>query len=136
MKKLILCLLVCGILVGPFVGIAGAKGDTDKKSKTVTLTGILVDTNCYLKNGDIGNDHMDVKKCGTQCLKDKIPAGLLVGKDLYVLIYPAQVFADYVGEKMEITGELYGANNLVPAKVLVVKNDRKTEVKLNRKNGM
>ncbi len=52
------------------------------KGKNVMVTGILVDTNCYLKDGHTTDDHDAMKKCGRDCLRDGLPAGVLVGKKL------------------------------------------------------
>jgi hypothetical protein len=96
--------------------------DMGQKAKTVTLTGTLVDVACYLDDGDSGNDHMGMKACGTECLKGGSPAGLLVDKTLYVLVFPSSAFADYVGKKVEIIGDGYGTN-LIPKKVSQVNTD-------------
>src|SRR4029079_2180238 len=102
----------------------------NSKGKTVTLKGSLVDTSCFLKEGHDGDDHDNMKACGKDCLKDGIPAGLLVGKKLYVLIFPARVFANYVGKTIEITGELYGDDMLHPSKAEVIEKKGKMTIKL------
>ncbi len=96
--------------------------DMGQKSKTVTMTGILVDVACYLDDGETGNDHMDMKNCGTECLKGGSPAGLLVDKTLYILAFPSSAFANYAGKKVEITGDEYGTN-LIPKKASQVNSD-------------
>ncbi len=95
------------------------------KAAKATLTGTLVDVACYLDDNDTGNDHGGMKACGTECLKGGSPAGLLVGKKLYILAFPAGVFATYVGQKMELTGTVYGETNLIPTKAAVVDKDGK-----------
>lgn len=135
MKKLLAVLLTVG-LVGAY-SVARAeemKMDTGSKTKKETLTGTLVDVACYLDDGDTGNDHGGMKACGTECLKGGSPAGLLVGKKLYILAFPAPVFKDYVGQKLELTGMVYGGSNFIPTKVAVVDKDgKKTEISIKGK---
>lgn len=103
------------------------------KGKEVTITGILVDTNCYLKDGHTTDDHDSMKKCGRDCLRDGLPAGVLVGKKLYVLIFPGTVFSDYAGKTVEVSGTQYGDDILIPEKALVVEKDGKKSIKLKGK---
>ena len=108
--------------------------DKTAKPQKVTVSGTLVDVACYLDDGDAGNDHMDMKKCGTECLKGGSPAGLLVGSKLYTIVFPAPAFADYVGKQVELTGDLYDSTNLLPAKAaLVDKDGKKTNISLKGK---
>lgn len=100
MKKSLATALMLGVIL---VYSFGRADDMGQKAKTVTMTGTLVDVACYLDDGDSGNDHMGMKGCGTECLKGGSPAGLLVDKTLYVVVFPASAFADYVGKKVEIT---------------------------------
>lgn len=85
-------------------------------TQTLTLKGTLVDTNCYLEEGDTGDDHGGDQGCGRACLKSGIPAGLLVGTKLYILITPCLDLMDYVGKTIEATGVLYGDNLFMPNK--------------------
>ncbi len=135
MKKLAALLLTLGFMAAYSAGWAD---DMDMnqggKPQKVTLTGTLVDVACYLDDGDSGNDHMGMKGCGTQCLKGGSPAGLLVGKKLYILAFPAPVFADYVGQQVELTGDLYGASNLIPTKAASIDKDgKKTTINIKGK---
>jgi len=102
-----------------------AATDKSDKAKKVTVTGTLVDVACYLDDGDAGDDHMGMKKCGAECLKGGSPSGLLVDKKLYILIFPASAFANYVGQKVEITGDLYGETNIIPVKADAIDKDGK-----------
>lgn len=121
MKKIWVLVLTLGLALAWTTGRAEeGKGET---AKTVTVTGTLVDVACYLDDHDTGNDHMGMKACGTECLKGGSPAGLLSGKKLYILVFPASTFAGYVAKKVEITGELYGQANLVPKKASEVGED-------------
>ena len=101
------------------------KMDQGSKAKKVTLTGTLVDVTCYLEEGDTGNDHGGMKACGTECLNGGSPAGLLVDKNLYILAFPAPAFSKYVGKKVELTGDVYGANNLIPTKAFEIDKEGK-----------
>lgn len=129
MKKLLAFVLTVGLVAaGSMVRADDMKGmtmDKDTKGKKVTLKGTLVDVTCYLDDGDTGNDHGGMKACGTECLKGGSPAGLLVGKKLYIVVFPAAVFADYAGQQVELTGELYGSTNLIPSKAFAIDKDGK-----------
>lgn len=103
--------------------MAGFTAAHAAKAQMKTLTGTLVDVACYLDDNDTGNDHMGMKKCGTECLKGGSPAGLLVDKKLYVLAFPASAFADHVGKKLELTGELYPGDVFIPKKAAEVGKD-------------
>jgi hypothetical protein len=74
--------------------------------KKVTLEGTLVDSKCYLADHSLtGNDHMGTKNCGTICLKQGNPAGLLTReKHFHILVAPALALAPYVGQEVRITG--------------------------------
>ena len=108
--------------------MASMTNTTPTVQKTVTVRGILVDVACYLDDGDSGNDHMGMKACGTACLNQGSPAGLLVGSRLYILVFPAANFANYVGKTVEVKGDLYGDTNLIPAKAFVVEADGKKQI--------
>ena len=137
MKKLLAFALVAGLMTAYSVGRAdNDMKDMDKgaKTKKVTLTGTLVDVACYLDDGDTGNDHGGMKACGTECLKGGSPAGLLVGKKLYIVVFPSGVFAEYAGQQVELTGELYGSTNLIPSKAFTVDKDgKKKEISIKGK---
>ena len=125
MRKILALIMVLGVVAVYSMG----RAEEEKKAKSTTLTGILVDTKCYMEDGEKGNDHGTMKACGTSCLKDGSPAGLLVGKKLYILIFPAPTFADYVGKMVEVTGELR-QGNLIPEKAFVVEGGKKKAIKM------
>jgi len=133
-KKLLVMALTLGLTVAYSTVRAEMKMDMEKseKSKKVTLTGTLVDVACYLDDGSTGNDHMGMKKCGTECLKGGSPAGLLVDKKLYILAFPASAFADYVGQKVMLTATDYGNNNIIPLTADAIDKDGKKK-KINIK---
>jgi hypothetical protein len=131
-KKLWMVLMALGLAAS----FALAHADMDMggdKGKEVTVTGILVDVNCYLKDGHTGDDHDAMKKCGRDCLRDGLPAGVLVDKKLYVLVFPGPVFADYVGKTVEVSGDLHAENVLIPEKASVVDKSGKKPIKLKGK---
>jgi len=78
-------------------------------------TGTLVDASCYATDPtQSGNDHLDMKKCGTACLKMGKPAGIVTaGKKFFVLLAPAPDIADYVGQTIRVTGKLRNGAILV-----------------------
>ncbi len=129
MKKLLMASLVLA-LVGFYSLVHAHEHGGDSKGKTVTVRGTLVDTSCYLKDGHTDDNHDNMKACGKDCLKDGVPAGLLVGKQLYILIFPSRVFANYVGKTIEITGELFGDDMLHPRKAEVVEKKGNKTIKL------
>jgi len=114
---------------------AGEKKDMGgmEAGKEVTLTGTLVDTKCYIGGGATNNDHMGQKACGTACLNDGIPAGLLVNGKLYVLAFPSKAFAKYVGMMVEITGMLSNEVFLVPTKAAAKVKGKSQMIKLGGK---
>ena len=126
MKKLLAIALTAGWVAVSTAAIAeDMKMDQGGKAKKMTLTGTLVDVTCYLEEGDTNNDHGGMKACGTECLNGGSPAGLLVDKNLYILAFPAPVFSKYVGKKVELTGDVYGVNNLIPSKAYEIDKDGK-----------
>jgi len=97
------------------------------------FTGILVDTKCYSMNQDnFTNEHMEMKKCATMCAKMGIPVGLLIdgkkGGKLYVLTLPAPALADYMGEKVRISGTKASKGVLIPDKIEIMKGDKYEEI--------
>ena len=70
-------------------------------------TGTLVDASCYSTDStQSGNDHLDMKRCGTACLKMGKPAGIVTtDKKFFVLLAPSPDIADYVGQTIRVTGK-------------------------------
>jgi hypothetical protein len=77
-----------------------------------------------------------MKGCGRECLKDGNPAGVLAGDKLYILIFPPTAFLDEVGKQVEITGDLFNGNQLIPAKAFLVNKGEKKAIKLKGKSMM
>jgi hypothetical protein len=78
------------------------------EDKAVTLQGTLVDSKCYLMDSKLtGNDHGNVKKCGTLCLKGGSPGALLTKDNrFYALLAPSIALAPYVGQQIRVTGRV------------------------------
>lgn len=125
MKRILTLALILGLMGAETMVRADMDMSKEEGGKKATLTGILVDVACYVDDKLIENDHMGMKACGTECLKSGSPAGLLVGKKLYILAFPASVFADYVGKQLELTGEVFSGNVLIPKKAAQVGKDGK-----------
>ncbi len=99
--------------------------------KEVTLEGTLVDSKCYLAdNANVGNDHGQVKGCGTLCLKGGTPGALLTkDKKFHAILAPSITLAPYVGQTIRVRGTLH--NGAIAAnKVEVQKDGKWEEVKL------
>ena len=130
MKKILFGLMALGLAVSYAMAHDHEGMESKNKGKEVTVTGILVDTNCYLKDGHTNDDHDTMKACGRDCLRDGIPAGVLAGKKLYILVFPANVFSNYAGKTVEITGDLLEGNLLLPEKAFVIEKKEKKAIKL------
>ena len=120
MKKTLMILALIGLMAGYVFADETVNKDADSKGKTITVRGTLVDTSCYFEEGQKGDEHDSMEACGKNCLISGVPAGVLVGDKVYILIFPAKAFADYVGKNVEIKGEAYGDNLIHPQKALVI----------------
>ncbi len=86
--------------------------------KAVTIKGEVVDTLCYASMGAGGEGHA---KCGIKCLKAGMPAGLVDGKKMYVLLPPKDEqplpagIMEKAGKVVSVTGHVYtsGGNNFL-----------------------
>jgi hypothetical protein len=84
---------------------------TTKPDKTVTMTGEVIDTGCYLGHEAKGEKH---KGCAATCVAAGMPIGLLTDKNAVYLLVPPHDNKDgynkakeLVGEKAEISGEQF-----------------------------
>ena len=130
LKKLFMILTLLGLVSGYAFADEMANKDQDAKGKTITVQGTLVDTSCYFEEGQKGDEHDNMKACGKDCLNSGVPAGVVVGDKVYILIFPAKAFADYAGKIVEIKGESYGDNLIHPKKAFVVDKAGKKPIKL------
>jgi hypothetical protein len=90
-------------------------------------TGTLVDVYCYLQDdSNVGNEHSGMKTCGTDCLRNGRPAGLVTpDKKFYILVAPSPALAKYVGEPIRVTGQMI--NGTIVADKVEVKKGAKWE---------
>ncbi len=102
-----------------------------------TWSGTLVDAYCYLQdNSNVSNDHSGMSGCGTDCLKNGRPAGLLTeDKKFFTIVAPAPALAKYVGQPIRVSGELYGSA-IVADKVEVKQAGKWVAVDINIKGMM
>ena len=117
--------------------LAGASWLTVQAAEKSTWSGTLVDAYCYLQdNSNVGNDHSGVKDCGTDCLKNGRPAGLLTDdKKFFTIVAPAPALAKYVGQPIRVTGELY-SGAIVADKLEVKQGGKWVAVDINIKGMM
>src|SRR5581483_6104057 len=128
MKKYILMAVFTCCVLGPSAALADAgKG---QPNQAVTISGTLVDAYCYMKEGDLDQTHGTLKSCGTQCLDQGLPAGVVANGKLYLLVFPGAVFKEALYHPVEVIGELYGETDLIPAKVTVTIDGKKKNNKL------
>ena len=123
MRKAAIAVLAV-LVLGVTVGVVSAQ-------KEATFEGTLVDSKCYLMDNSLtGNDHGQVKNCGTMCLKGGTPGGLLTkDKKFHAVLAPSLMIADYVGQTVRISGtEHNGA--ILAKKIEVNKGGKWEEVKL------
>ncbi len=88
--------------------------------KSITVAGTLVDTRCFSKNRSwSGNDHGAVKGCATACAKMGIPAAVLSGDEMFVVVAPAPILAEHMAKQVRMTGTEVQSGMVVPAKLEV-----------------
>jgi hypothetical protein len=94
-----------------------------EENQKVTLEGTLVSASCYLAdNSAIGNEMNGHKGCGTGCLKQGKPGGLLTKeKHFHILDAPSLLLAPYVGQELRVTGMDY--NGVISVKKAEVRKD-------------
>ena len=124
-RALVLSLLVLGLLL------------TVRAAEKNTWSGTLVDAYCYLQdNSNVGNEHSGMKGCGTECLKNGRPAGLLTDdKKFFTIVAPSPALAKYVGLPIRVSGELYGSA-IVADKVEIKQAGKWVAVDINIKGMM
>ncbi|MBV9963655.1 MAG: hypothetical protein JO072_15545 [Parafilimonas sp.] len=94
------------------------------QNKTATITGEVLDMDCYMKSGAHGADH---KSCGDMCIKGGAPMGILTSDNKVYLLVADDSKKDayeeakkHAGEQVTVTGELSekdGIKGLVVADV-------------------
>src|SRR5690348_6093241 len=124
MKKIIALFSV--ILLLAFVSHSKVYAQTSKeKSDKVSLTGEVLDMDCYMSMGSHGADH---KECGTKCVANGNPMGIMTkdGK-VYVItaghdnLDPYNTLKKHVSETVTVTGEVHERNGIKSIEVSDVK---------------
>ena len=92
------------------------------------ITGELVDTACFAKQGAKGPKH---KECAIECAKDGIPMGVLdeSSGNVYVLALNPTSLSEYAASRARVTGKVSG-HLIVPEKLEVEKEGTFQEVAL------
>jgi hypothetical protein len=94
--------------------VAGAHEGHDHAAKTGTLTGEIVDITCFMDHDSKGDKHA---ACATKCIQQGLPAGILVGDKLYVVILsnhqsPNEKLAPLAGKLVRMTGTIVEKDGL------------------------
>lgn len=96
-------------------------------SKTLTITGEVVDTGCYVGHDAKGEDHA---ACAKMCIQSGIPAGIVTSSGkLYVVLgenhkSPADVVKGFEGKQVTVTGKVAvkgGSNFITVSKIAEAK---------------
>jgi hypothetical protein len=110
---------------------AAAAGAT-AKAKQATVTGEIVDTGCYLGQGERGAKH---QQCAQLCIRKGMPMGLLTAAgDLYLVVPPHskteayKKVQEWAGLDVEITGTVMERNGM---KSIEVASARRPTAKSN-----
>lgn len=99
--------------------------------KMASVEGTLVDSKCFAMDNNLtGNDHGNVKECGTMCLKGGTPGGILTkDKKFHAIIASSHALAPYVGKTVRVSGKSLNGS-IVASKVEVNEGGKWEEVKL------
>ncbi len=107
-----------------------------EKPKSITVTGVLVDSKCYAANGFTANKHGDTAMCGTMCAKGGIPVGVLdqEAKKVYLIGGPAGAYANFVGQEVQVAGKVSPriGNLLMPETFKVKENGKWVTKKIGK----
>ncbi len=127
---------LAGVLALGVIALALPLAYTAEQGAGQTVTGILVDTKCYVADhANITNKHGDMEDCGTICAKSGIPVGVVeggkAGGKLHILLISSHGLAPHVGKKVTVLGKTM-EGGLMPEKITVTEASGKTtEVKLS-----
>ena len=105
---------ILSLVVMTSAWVAGAHEGHDHAAKSATLTGEVVDITCLMDHDSKGEKHA---ACATKCIQQGLPAGLLVGNKLYVVILsnhqsPNEKLAPLAGKLVTITGTIVEKDGL------------------------
>lgn len=129
MKRFIgLLSLSAAVVLAVFtIAIAAEEKKAEEKAaaKPVTMTGEIMDTDCYIAHGAMGEKH---KACGVTCVASGTPMGLLTAKgELYLLMPPHDnkdaynKAKEWVGDKAEVTGMVFERAGIKAIEVMSAK---------------
>ena len=83
----------------------------DAKPRPVSITGLVVDTGCYLSHDTKGEKHI---KCATACAKAGVPLAILEEKagTVYVVVAvdhknPNEKLMPFIEKRVAVTGTLF-----------------------------
>src|SRR5215813_8487113 len=109
MKKLV-HLFSATLVVVFFLG-AVPRAHAQDKPKTVSVTGEVIDMNCYMSGGAKGPSH---QQCAQKCIDGGGPVGLLTSDDKVVLLMPDENKGDafkqvkgMASKTVTVSGEMY-----------------------------
>ncbi len=125
MKRMTLVIAVFAFTIG--IGVSSASDDEK------TIEGILVDTDCYFASPALhtGNDHGQMKRCGSLCAKMGKPVGLLTAEGKFsVLVVASSRLADYIGQTLRATGTIRDGVLLLPTKLEFKEGETWKEIRL------
>ena len=128
----VVSVFIAGNMLGQQKDSKAEKAEKKDKPKEVTLVGQIVDSECYMKMGDmaLSEDHHN---CAEACAKGGIPLAFLEEKtkDLYYtanegmsMKSSSEKLMPYLDEKVTITGKVIERSG---AKLLVVSTVEKTK---------
>jgi hypothetical protein len=121
------------LLVLVALALAGSCLYAAAEKQKVTLEGTLVSASCYLgsDNHPTTNDMGGVKECGSGCLKQGKPGGLVTKeKHFHILDAPSLLLAPYVGQEIRVTGFDYdGVISVTKAEVMKVGQWEEIDIK-------
>lgn len=108
-----------------FAFMAVISGSLLRAEDAKSWTGEVIDVACHSSKGAHGAGHTE---CGTACVKNGLPVGLLVGDTTYLLVSSDHkplnaTLADHVGHTITVTGDKYDSKG---ANVIVVKDWKMT----------
>jgi hypothetical protein len=103
-------LAILGILLMAIAVGATAGEEATEAEKTVTLTGEIVETGCYLERGQRAADN---PKCIKRCASSGMPMSLLTADGSLYLILKSHAAADAYGKAIEMAAEKVQVEGIV-----------------------
>jgi type 1 fimbria pilin len=84
MKKTIVSMTIGAALLCPAFTASGQEGKmSGGTAKEITVTGEVVDLNCYLDHGAMGEKHAG---CAAKCIESGLPVGIKTAEKVYLLV--------------------------------------------------